>query len=73
MPQTSLGMTSNHFVARLPKLEKDRVLLLPNLKVKPSMEAIDNSFWFPNKPDLINETTQQNLDVLDAYVKSQSY
>lgn len=49
MPQTSLWMTLKHFVARLQKLGKGRVLLLPNLQVEQSMEATENWFLFPNK------------------------
>ena len=64
MPQTSLWMTSKHFVARLPKLGKGRVLLLPNLQVEQSMEATENWFLFPNKPE---------FGCLDAYAKPQSY
>ena len=50
-PQTSLWMTSKHFAARLPKLGKGRVLLLPNLQVEQSKEATENWFLFPNKPE----------------------
>ena len=51
MLQTSLWMTSKHFVERLPKLGKGRVWLLPNLQVEKLNEAFEKKIIF-NKPEM---------------------
>ena len=57
MPLTSLWMTSKYFGARLSKLGKGRVLLLPNLQVEQSNEAAKIDFYFPVNQNWKNETT----------------
>ena len=72
IPQTSLWMTSKHFVAWLPILGKGRILPLPNLQVEQSIEATENWFLFPNRPDLGKWDNTVDLDVLDVYATTHS-
>ena len=69
IPQTSLWMTSKHFVAWLPILGKGRILPLPNLQVEQSIEATENWFLFPNKLEFDKWDNKTEFDVLDAYVR----
>lgn len=57
------------------KIRKRSILLLSNLQVKPSIEATKNQFFYNHSinQNWINETTKQNLIVLDIYPKAQSF